>query len=73
MNLHGKTALVTGSTSGMLAGITGSASGGMSIALAAMSETFVAAPTPPIFRSRYCTVSPPWPAAAWTPCRTTGR
>ena len=96
MNLHGKTALVTGSTSGIglgiakvlaqagaqlvlngfgaviaalpgflvlskalaaipnpllneaisvtvLAGITGSASGGMSIALAAMSETFVAA------------------------------
>ncbi len=45
---------------------------GMSIARAAMSETLSPPPTPPIFRSRSCTVSPPWPAAAWTPCRTRG-
>ena len=57
-----------------LAGITGSASGGMSIALAAMSETVHRRPPmPPISRSRCCTGSRRWPAAAWTPCRTTAR
>ena len=56
-----------------LAGITGSASGGMSIALAAMAETFIAAAKPPASRWRCCTASPRWPAAAWTRCRTTAR
>jgi H+/gluconate symporter-like permease len=56
----------------LLAGITGSASGGMSIALAAMAS-FIAAATPPISRWKCCTGWPPWPAAAWTPCRTTAR
>ena len=56
-----------------LAGITGSASGGMSIALAAMPTSSSQPPTPPAFRSTCCTGSPPWPAAAWTRCRTTAR
>ena len=57
----------------LLAGITGSASGGMSIALAAMSEQFIAQPMRRTFRWKCCTGSPRWPAAAWTPCRTTAR
>jgi H+/gluconate symporter-like permease len=56
-----------------LAGITGSASGGMSIALAAMSETFIQAATRRTFRWRSFTGSPRWPAVAWTRCRTTAR
>ena len=56
-----------------LAGITGSASGGMSIALAAMADTFIAAPRPPAFRWKCCIASPRWRAAAWTRCRTTAR
>ena len=56
-----------------LAGITGSASGGLSIALAAMADTFIATPRLPAFRRKCCTASPRWPAAAWTRCRTTAR
>ena len=41
-----------------LAGITGSASGGMSIALAAMADSSSPAPTPPASRWRCCTASP---------------
>ena len=41
-----------------LAGITGSASGGMSIALAAMADTFIAAAEAATFRWRCCTASP---------------
>jgi hypothetical protein len=54
-----------------LAGITGSASGGMSIALAAMSDLFIQGAKRPRFRSRCCTAWWRWPAAAWTRCRTT--
>ena len=57
-----------------LAGITGSASGGMSIALATMADSFIArrafgrhpARSPAPHRRR-------WRAAAWTRCRTTAR
>ena len=56
-----------------LAGITGSASGGMSIALAAMADSSSRAPRPRIFRWRCCTAWPRWRAAAWTRCRTTAR
>ena len=55
----------------VLAGVTGSASGGMSIALAAMSETFIAAAEAAKIPLRSCTALLPWPAAVWTRCRTT--
>ena len=42
-----------------LAGITGSASGGMSIALAAMADTSSRRRRAPASRSRCCTASPP--------------
>lgn len=57
----------------LLAGITGSASGGMSIALAAMSDTFIAAANAAQIPWKSSTGSPPWPAAGWIPCRTTAR
>lgn len=57
----------------LLAGITGSASGGMSIALAAMSESFISAAHAANIPLKCCTASRPWPAAAWTPCPTTAR
>ena len=55
----------------VLAGITGSASGGMSIALAAMSEPSSRRRRRQISRWRSFTASRPWRAAAWTRCRTT--
>jgi H+/gluconate symporter-like permease len=56
-----------------LAGITGSASGGMSIALATMADTFIASADAAAFRSKCCIASPRWRAAAWIRCRTTAR
>ena len=56
-----------------LAGITGSASGGMSIALAAMAKDFIAMAKRRIFRWRCCTASPRWRAAAWIRCRIMAR
>jgi H+/gluconate symporter-like permease len=53
-----------------LAGITGSASGGMSIALATMADRFAAAAHSAGIRSKCCTGSQPWRAVAWTRCRT---
>jgi len=54
-----------------LAGITGSATGGMSIALAAMADQFIAAANAAGIPLESCTGLPRWPAAGWTPCRTT--
>ena len=56
-----------------LAGITGSASGGMSIALATMAEASSLQRRPPASRSKSCIALPPWRAAAWTRSRTTVR
>ena len=56
-----------------LAGITGSASGGMSIALATMATASSPPRIRPASRWRFCTASPPWQAAAWTRCLTTAR
>jgi H+/gluconate symporter-like permease len=52
----------------VLAGITGSASGGMSIALAAMSDEFIAAAKAANLKSSI--VSRPWRAVAWIRCLT---
>lgn len=51
-----------------LAGITGSASGGMSIALAAMSDTLLPLRTLPIFHWKFFTAWHLWPVAAWIHC-----
>ncbi|MBK7516122.1 MAG: GntP family permease [Betaproteobacteria bacterium] len=56
-----------------LAGITGSASGGMSIALAAMADTFIANANAANIPMDGCTGWLRWPAAAWIRCRTTVR
>jgi len=55
----------------LLAGITGSASGGMSIALAAMSDSFIAAAHAANIPMEVLHRVASWPAAAWTPCPTT--
>jgi H+/gluconate symporter-like permease len=60
-------------TVNVLAGITGSASGGMSIALAAMADQFKAAAEAAGIDFQVLHRGPRWPRAAWTPCRTTGR
>lgn len=51
-----------------LAGITGSASGGMSIALAAMSDTFIAAAHAANIPLEVFTAWHLWPVAAWIHC-----
>ncbi|VDA50352.1 hypothetical protein BANRA_05299 [Klebsiella pneumoniae] len=57
----------------VLAGITGSASGGMSIALAAMSETFVAAAHAANIPLEVLHRVAAMASGGGTPCRTTGR
>jgi H+/gluconate symporter-like permease len=56
-----------------LAGVTGSASGGLSIALAAMSEHFLRAAQSAGIPPGSCTALHPWPAGAWIHYRITAR
>ena len=64
----------------VLAGITGSASGGLSLALAAMGKQYQTAaaaagidPQVPVSILRCFTASPRWPREAWTRCLTMAR
>ncbi len=57
----------------VLAGITGSASGGMSIALQTLGSTYLEMGRAAASRPNCCTGSPPLRPADWTHCHTTAR
>ena len=63
--------LVNGAvTTSTLAGITGSASGGMGIALGAMAEKYNQQLQQQIFHQKLCTVLLPWHQVVWIHFRT---